>query len=176
MKHVTVKLLVICLIILALPLAAMANEPSPLVGQPAPEFSLVGTDGKTYVMSELVKGKGIFLNFWGIRCGPCVKELPLLNRLHKQYGPDGLVLLGINVDGLEGPDLLEYMKELNIVIDFPVLTDPELSTMEPYRLEGAPLSIFIDSTGVIRHYHLGYVEGDEKHYEEYIKDILPSKS
>jgi thiol-disulfide isomerase/thioredoxin len=153
---------------------ALAQE-SEMSGKAAPGFTLLGTDGKSYVLADIYKNKGVFLNFWGVRCGPCVEEIPLLNRMAKSYGPKGLVLLGINLDGIDAETLNAVMKELSISIEYPVLTDTDMLMMEAYKIEGAPLSVFIDSTGTIRYYHVGYTPGDEAKYEEAIKKILPKQ-
>ena len=61
---------------------------APKVGQPAPPFELILVDG-TRVSSESLRGQVVVLNFWATWCGPCKKELPLLDgyyELQKQYG------------------------------------------------------------------------------------------
>jgi thiol-disulfide isomerase/thioredoxin len=174
--HLILRRFLPCLALLLLLVAsATAQEAgaTDMTGMKAPDFTLKGTDGTPYVLSDLYKNKGVFLNFWGVRCGPCVQEIPLLNRIAKTYGPKGLVLLGINLDGIDAETLLPVMKELSISTEYPVLTDTEMAMLEAYRIEGAPLSVFIDSSGTIKYYHVGYTPGDEKKYEEAIGKILP---
>ena len=40
----------------------------------------------------------VLVDFWATWCGPCVKKFPALVRLHHEYGPKGLVVLGVSFD------------------------------------------------------------------------------
>jgi thiol-disulfide isomerase/thioredoxin len=44
------------------------------------------------------RGKAVLVTFWATWCEPCRDEYPLLNELAKQYGPQGLHVVGINLD------------------------------------------------------------------------------
>ncbi len=59
------------------------------------EFSLQDTSGNYVNLSDF-KGKYILLNFWASWCLPCVKEIPLLKKIHKEH-PE-LVMIGISLD------------------------------------------------------------------------------
>ncbi|ALS28561.1 AhpC/TSA family protein [Paenibacillus sp. 32O-W] len=48
------------------------------VGSIAPSFELPDLQGETVRLTDF-RGKGVLLNFWASWCGPCVKEMPLLN-------------------------------------------------------------------------------------------------
>ena len=41
-------------------------------------------------------GKPLVMTFWATWCEPCRDEYPMLNELAKQYGPQGLQVVGIN--------------------------------------------------------------------------------
>jgi thiol-disulfide isomerase/thioredoxin len=47
---------------------------------------------------EKYRGKSMVVTFWATWCEPCRDEYPLLNELAKQYAPQGLHLVGINLD------------------------------------------------------------------------------
>ena len=63
-------------------------------GQPAPMFSVTTLDGEELFMSKL-RGKFIFLEFWGSNCGSCRGESPNMNKLAQSVSQDSLVLIGL---------------------------------------------------------------------------------
>src|SRR5262249_29317154 len=78
------------------------ETPAVLVGQAemlpeAPNFELKDLNGKTIRLSDF-RGKAVLLNFWASFCVPCKQEMPWLIEFQKQYGPKGLVILGISMD------------------------------------------------------------------------------
>jgi peroxiredoxin len=166
---------VVALASLALSTAALA-EGSELDGKPAPQFSVKDVAGNTLTLSELVKDKIVWLNFWGLRCGPCVRELPALQMLHEKYSGKGLLIVGVNTDGVAADFITKSFAEREdlkpIKITFPLVPDAEFALIDAYQLMGAPLNVMIDHEGVIRYYREGYENGDEAHYEEILKKLL----
>ena len=47
---------------------------------------------------EQYRGKNVVVTFWATWCEPCRDEYPMLNELAKQYAPQGLHVVGINLD------------------------------------------------------------------------------
>ena len=76
-------------------------------------------------------GKWVIVNYWATWCGPCLKEIPELNRLASLHR-DRLVVLGVNYDGPTGDEMREQVRKMRI--DFTVLAkDPveKLGITEP---------------------------------------------
>lgn len=68
-----------------------------VVGDDAPDFSIVTENGKTVTPTSF-GGKLLVLNFWATWCPPCVEEVPSLERFHRTLSRKGVVVLGISVD------------------------------------------------------------------------------
>lgn len=47
---------------------------------------------------ERYHGKPLVVTFWATWCEPCRDEYPMLNELAKQYAPEGLKVVGVNLD------------------------------------------------------------------------------
>lgn len=79
-------------------------------------------DGATSTWSRWA-GQYMAINYWAEWCVPCREEIPELNALHQDRDATGLVILGVNYDGISGEALTTLMAEMGI--EFPVLaSDP----------------------------------------------------
>lgn len=74
-----------------LSLAAMAQTPAPK------DPPLIDAAGYQKLI-EANKGKPVLVAFWATWCEPCRDEFPMLNELAKQYEPQGLKVIGVNLD------------------------------------------------------------------------------
>jgi len=102
--------------------AAVISRNAP---QAAHDFTLPTLDGKTIHLADL-KGKAVLLNFWEPECEPCRIETPWLVELQKQYGPQGLQILGVSMDNESLKDVWSFAKEMNV--DYPILVGKESET------------------------------------------------
>jgi thiol-disulfide isomerase/thioredoxin len=64
------------------------------------DFKLKDVSGKEVALSDF-KGKVILVNFWATWCGPCIREMPDLEKLHQAYKDKGVVVLGLTVASKE---------------------------------------------------------------------------
>lgn len=93
---------------------------------------------------DSLKGKVIVLDFWFVRCAPCVAAIPHLNKLSELY-PE-IVFLSISFDQKE---------EMNVFLDkmllnYPVGLDSSLTTINKYEVDLFPRTFVIDTNGVIQ--------------------------
>ncbi|CAN5759479.1 hypothetical protein BH11GEM1_BH11GEM1_36570 [soil metagenome] len=120
------------------------------VGMEAPPM-----EGTTLVGPKRVKtladykGKVVLLNVWATWCGPCREEMPSMEKLHREFGPQGLKIVAVSVDdpGKEKA-ILEFAKEFDLT--FEILHDPGKVTARHYQVTGYPESFIIGKEGTIR--------------------------
>jgi peroxiredoxin len=93
-----------------------------LKGQLAPDFTLQSLDGKSVRLSDF-RGKAVLLNFWATWCQPCKIEMPWFVELQKQYGPQGLQVLGVAMDDASPDDISRFARTLGV--NYPVLIGKE---------------------------------------------------
>ncbi len=98
-------------------------------------------DGTTTQTSHW-QDRWLVINYWAEWCAPCRHEIPELNELHEDRVANGLVVLGVNYDGLAGEDLTDVMQRMQI--EFPVLAqDPQLQYGYD-RAQVLPMTVIID--------------------------------
>jgi cytochrome c biogenesis protein CcmG, thiol:disulfide interchange protein DsbE len=65
----------------------------------AKDFTVKTLDGDSVSLNSLLgEGKPVLIDFWATWCGPCRVEIPHLKELHKKYGKDGLIVIGLNLE------------------------------------------------------------------------------
>lgn len=148
---------------------AGAAASTPLAaGAPAPTFQLGSADGKAVDLAGL-KGKVVMINFWASWCGPCRKEMPILEQLNRQYRNKGLTLIGVNVE----PDSQAAMDWLKATpVSFPILFDTESKVSKLYQVAGMPNTVILDRKGTVRYIHRGYQAGAENEYLDQIRQLI----
>lgn len=155
-----VFVLAVCL----LPLAVTAKVDM----QPAADFTLKSLAGNNVRLADL-KGQVVLINFWATWCGPCRQEMPVLDRLHQRYQDTGFTVLGVNVEGVEGP-ARELAQKTGVT--FPVLVDEGQKISKLYDLKAMPSTVVVDRDGNVRYVHRGYKPGDEEKYVQVVKELI----
>jgi len=64
---------------------------------PPKDPPMIDTQGYQKILDQY-KGKALLVTFWATWCEPCRDEYPMLNELAKQYAPQGLHVVGIDLD------------------------------------------------------------------------------
>jgi cytochrome c biogenesis protein CcmG, thiol:disulfide interchange protein DsbE len=119
------------------------------LGKKAPAFHLNDLNGQTVELSAL-RGKAVLLDFWSTACGPCIREMPDIQKVAEEH-KDHLVVWGVSFDERDRDKkwLAQHQQE------FPTLSDTEYEVSDLYSVHGIPATVLIDAKGVIR----GYWEG-----------------
>jgi peroxiredoxin len=140
-------------------------------GDRMPEIGLTDLSGKKVTAASL-KGKVVIVDFWASWCAPCKEEMPVLQRLHKKYGPKGLVVVGVSVDN-DASNVKGFLKKLGV--SFPIVHDAKHAVSERYSPPTMPSSYIVDRKGIVRHVHKGFRAGDAKKMEAEVKALLAGK-
>ena len=108
-----------------------------------PEFSGQTADGKMLSLTGL-REKVVVVNFWATWCLECRPEMPMFERLHREFGAQGLSVIGINAR--EGAAAVRvYAKELGLT--FPLILDPSGKINSAYGVIGLPTTFLIGRDG-----------------------------
>ena len=131
-----------------------------VAGAVAPQFELpvLDSNGKTLKLSDL-KGKAVVLNFWATYCVPCKTEMPWLVQMQKQYGAQGLQIVGVTKDGDSEKLASEFSKKMGI--NYPILVGTEKVEDLYGGIGGLPTTFFIDRSGKVVTRRLGQMKEDQ---------------
>jgi cytochrome c biogenesis protein CcmG/thiol:disulfide interchange protein DsbE len=117
---------------------------SPLIGRPAPPFSLPRVGGGPTVSLADLRGHAVVLNFWATWCVPCFEEHAVL--AHGAQENPGVQFLGLIYEDDED--------QVKAFLDrqgkaYPSLMDPGERTAIAFGVFGVPETYFIDAQGTI---------------------------
>ncbi len=128
------------------------------VGSEAPDFEAVNL--KSGVLENLgrYRGEVVLLNVWATWCLPCEQEMPSMERLYRDLGPEGLRIVAVSVDAGPGEPVLEWARQRDLTFD--IWHDPKGRVQRIYHTTGVPESFVIDRHGVIVKKVIGAVEWD----------------
>lgn len=113
-------------------------------GKPAPNWNLKSIDGSSYSLDSL-KGKTVFIDVWATWCQPCIKAMPKLLELQKEYSNIYFVFISIDKDKNQWKKFLDLHPENNNINLISEGSEFELQ----YRITSVPRQILIDKDGNI---------------------------
>ena len=161
------KLLKILLFLLILPTQNLFSSPylmDPMPNKkPAPDFVLVGLDGKEHSLTEL-RGKFALINFWSTWCTPCKSEMTTLESIHNTLKNDDFTVVGIHVG--PGPDAINNYLSLNPVT-FPIFIDMDLEY--DWGVPGLPTTFLVSPKGEMLYRAVGKRDFSSPEMEEFFR-------
>lgn len=135
----------------------------------APDFTLPDLRGQSHTLSAY-RGKVVFLNLWATWCPPCRDEMPSMEKLHRRFADQGLVMLAVSQD--EGPRAGVESFVRGLGLSFPILLDPEGRLPGRYGVTGYPETFLIDRNGRIVEHIVGPEDWFSEEAQQLIADML----
>ena len=99
-------------------------------------------------LDDLFKTKNnkLVVTFMAAWCGPCIDELPSLNKLYQKYKTQGLTLIGISID-LDGPQAMQPIID-KLQVRFPIYWYGE-AAVQKYSLFAIPMIFFVKDGQIV---------------------------
>ncbi|MFY9744351.1 MAG: TlpA disulfide reductase family protein, partial [Candidatus Sulfotelmatobacter sp.] len=89
----------------------------------------------------------VLLNFWATWCGPCKIEMPWFVDQQKEYGSQGLQIVGVAMDDASKEDIAKFAKDMGV--NYPILIGKEAVGDEYGGVPALPESFLIARDGRI---------------------------
>lgn len=157
--------------------AAPAAPPAPqtgggLIGSAAPELAAEVVSGEGPSTLKDASGKVVLVDFWAIYCHPCRKSFPRYQELVDRFG-GALAVLAVSLDAPEDvskEQLVAFADEAGV--KFKILWDKDQKAVKNYNPRRMPTAFIVDRSGVVRHVHAGYEDGEEEKISREIEALL----
>lgn len=148
-QWISVLAIVAGLLLAVYGMVKFGNRSGPIeVGSDAPTVNAVRlATGDTVSLTEKYRGSVVLVNLWATWCVPCRKEMPAMERLYQEFGPQGFAIAAVSVDEGDTKDVLAFAEELGLTFD--ILHDPDGSVQKAYQTIMFPESFLIDKNGVV---------------------------
>lgn len=145
----------------AAPAAETTAAPAETTAEAAPEqtgfvFSTTDRDGNAWDQTAFADNRVVMVNFFEPWCGPCVSEMPELERLYQDYKDKGVLLIGVYATEEGVDDVLARTG-----VTYPILHYAE--AFDALQTGYVPTTVFFNSTGEI----VGETEIGAHSYDEW---------
>lgn len=130
-------------------------------GEPIAPMSLLDLDGKPVAVPAAYAGRPLLINVWASWCGPCIKEMPELQRYFAEQGDKGVQVVGIALD--DEAAVRDFLKTTPVV--YPILLEAAGPADAGVRLGNPkgvlPYSVLISADGRLLKQRIGPFEPGE---------------
>ncbi|MFC2114958.1 TlpA family protein disulfide reductase [Bacteroidota bacterium] len=135
------------------------------------DFSLKNLDQRMVSLSDIQGEELTVIDFWATWCQPCIRSLPKIVEMSKDFEDSGVRFVGISVDS---PRNISKIKPFtrSMGITYPVLLDPSGELMGELNVMAVPTLLIVDGDLNIVYTHEGFNAGDEAIVREEIEKYL----
>lgn len=121
------------------------------VGDPLPDFDVLGTDLQRTKLSALLQGNYTLVELWASWCGPCRSDIPHLKETYERYHKCGFDIISISIDD-DNEAWLKAVNEENMPWTQVLGANGESykkECMKLFGVSGVPSCVFIDKEGKV---------------------------
>ncbi|MFA5858578.1 MAG: redoxin domain-containing protein [Elusimicrobiota bacterium] len=153
-------------------------EAGPALGTKVPNLILKDVN-ETYVFLTRLCGDKVkegdpryvvVLDFCATWCKPCMKEMPVLQKIYDDYKSKGMKMFLVSVDTLRKPEVFKFFEEKGVSI--PLLFDSDRGTADKWGVAEFPALFVIDQLGKLVYKHIGYSETVDKEVRAKLDKIV----
>ena len=133
------------------PLAVPQTTTQPLLGTPAPRFTLPSFDGPSRIDLAALAGQVVVVEFWASWCAPCATTASRLEEWQSQYGNRGLRVIGLSSEAIG--DIARFASDHRV--SYAMACDAADTIAAAYHVTSLPTLVIVDRAGVVRYVDVG---------------------
>lgn len=149
---------------------AAAGCPAPShredAGRADHDWALKNLDGKEISLGEF-KDKVVFINVWATWCGPCVAEMPAIQKLADSLAKENVAFLLVSEE--DSDTVRGFVEERRLAV--PVYLSPN-KLPEAFETDGIPATFIVDRGGTIVFKRVGAAEWDSDSCHTFLRSLL----
>ena len=115
------------------------------------------------------RGQVVYLDFWASWSAPCRRSFPWMSRMQGELGPDGFVVIAVNVDHVHA-DAERFLQDH--IPRFGIVFDPDGLLAGKFGVTGIPTSFLIDRRGQVQWKHEGFELRDRDVLARQIRSLV----
>jgi len=120
-------------------------------GKTIPSLNFTTIDGKKFNESNL-RGKVLVINFWFKSCGPCVAEMPSLNKLRNEFRGKDVLFIGFSTDA-DHTLKVDYLNSSRFLFN---IVPNSKNVAKQFYFDGYPTTYIVDQDGKVVKAWTGY--------------------
>jgi thiol-disulfide isomerase/thioredoxin len=121
--------------------------------QPAPDFRLPLYGGGEFHLQDSGPGRVTLIDFWATWCGPCLAEMPAVDRIWRSYRDRGVRVVAVDIEGPEAAGAVAAFAK-RAQLGLPIALNGE-RVADAYRVNSVPHMFVLDAAGRVRQILLG---------------------
>jgi thiol-disulfide isomerase/thioredoxin len=144
-------------------------------GEAAPATTFKNPDGGDFTLAKF-KGVPVLVNLWASWCGPCIKELPTLQKLEEAQALDGqLGVIAVSQDMAPQGSVDAFLKEKKIG-RFAAFHDKDMALTDSLNVQVMPTTVLYGADGKEVWRYVGDLDWTGAEATRLLAEVSPSKS
>ena len=127
----------------------------PRLRERAPPLTVTISDGRDFDL-DAMRGKVVLVVFWATWCGPCLEEMPALEKYYREHKADGFEVIALSIDK---PGNRAKAFKVLANLSFPGAMMSDASRNGFGMPDAVPRSYLVDAQGIVRDKFINVDEG-----------------
>ncbi len=141
------------------------------VGQPIAPFKALTTTGKN-LSSTNYGAKALIISLWGLNCASCLDEMRALEPIYREYQDRGLRIWAVNTEDITAQEMEKGLRMRGFDLSYDLIPDPGLEITKNFTSWFIPVTIIVDSEGIVQYYKIGFNEADAEKIKAKVGALL----